>query len=301
MGEVYRCGDPALGRDLAIKVIKLSLRGHARVEQRFLREARITGSLQHPGIVAIHNLGRLSDGRLHYTMRLVRGRTFADILEEEAGKPERLPHLLGMFEKICQTVAYAHSKHVIHRDLKPSNIMVGKFGEVQVMDWGLAKVLTPANAAAESEESIDLAGTPTATEAETPMDLTRPGSGFGTPAYMPPEQALGEWEAVEERADVFALGSILCEMLTGLPAHSGTDGKEVYRRGKRGDMTEAWEHLRQCGADAELTALCRECLNPDRESRPRDATAVAKRVAEYQVEVQERLRRAELERVAAET
>jgi hypothetical protein len=290
MGEVYRCCDPALGRDLAIKVIKAEYRGHPQVEPRFLREARITGSLQHPGIVAVHNLGRLSDGRLHYTMRLVRGQTFAVILREVAGKPERLPYLLSIFEKLCQAVAYAHSKHVIHRDLKPSNVMVGKFGEVQVMDWGLAKVLGSEEDSAESEES-DAAGTRIPVEADTPLDLTRPGSGFGTPAYMPSEQALGEWDAVDERADVFALGSILCELLTGQPAYRGSDGEEVYRRAKRGDVTEALERLQQCQADAALVGLCRECLSAEREPRPRDAGAVAKRVAEHQAEVQERLRR----------
>ncbi len=301
MGEVYRSVDPALGRDLAIKVMKSEYRGRAEAERRFLREARVTGSLQHPGIVPIHNLGRLRDGRLHYTMRLVRGQTFANILQEEAGKPERLPYLLSIFEKICQAVAYAHSKRVIHRDLKPHNVMVGKFGEVQVMDWGLAKVLTPGDAPTEPEEKTDAAGTRIVTESDTPSDLSRAGSGMGTPAYMPPEQALGEWDTVDERADVFALGSILCEILTGQPAYSGTDGNEVYRRAKRGDMTEALQRLQQCGADAALTVLCHECLSPNREERPRDAAVVAKRVAAYQAEVQERLWRAELERVAAET
>jgi serine/threonine protein kinase len=297
MGEVYRCSDPALGRDLAIKVMKASLRGHAKIEQRFLREARITGSLQHPGIVSIHNLGRLADGRLHYTMRLVRGQTFAAILKEEAGKPECLPYLLSIFEKICQAAAYAHSKRIIHRDLKPGNVMVGKFGEVQVMDWGLAKVLGSEDAPAGSEEKTDSASTRIATEIDTPVELTRTGSGFGTPAYMPPEQALGEWDAVDERADVFALGSILCELLTGQPAYRGSDGEEVYRRAKRGDMTEALERLHQCQADTALVALCRECLSAEREPRPRDAGVVAKRAAEHQAEVQERLRRAEMERV----
>jgi serine/threonine-protein kinase len=302
MGEVYRCCDPALGRDLAIKVMKADLRGHPQSEQRFLREACVTGSLQHPGIVPVHNLGRLADGRLHYTMRLVRGRTFADILREEAGQPERLPYLLGIFEKICQAVAYAHSKRVIHRDLKPANVMVGRFGEVQVMDWGLAKVLASEDASLASEETTDAAGTRIPTESrDTPADLSRMGSGMGTPAYMPPEQALGEWETVDERADVFALGSILCEMLTGEPAYSGGNGDERLRRARRGDMTEAQARLQQCGADAALTALCRSCLSLEREGRPRDAGAVAKHVADYQAEVQERLRRAELERVAAET
>jgi serine/threonine-protein kinase len=302
MGEVYRCNDPALGRDLAIKVMKAALRHDPAIERRFLREARITGSLQHPGIVAVHNLGRLADGRLHYTMRLVRGRTFADILKEDAGKPERLPALLGIFENICQAVAYAHSKRVIHRDLKPANVMVGRFGEVQVMDWGLAKLLSPDGGTAAPEETIDAATTRIATEsADTPADLSRMGSGMGTPAYMPPEQALGEWDTVDERADVFALGSILCEMLTGQPAYSGGDGDERLRRARRGDMTEALVRLAQCGADATLVELCRECLALERRDRPRDAGAVAKRIGEYQAEVQDRLRRAELERVAAET
>ncbi|MHB1426482.1 MAG: tetratricopeptide repeat protein, partial [Gemmataceae bacterium] len=301
MGEVYRSCDPALGRDLAIKVMKANLRGYPEAERRFLREARITGSLQHPSIVPIHNLGRLADGRLHYTMRLVRGQTFADILKDEGGKPERLPYLLSIYEKMCQAVAYAHSKRVIHRDLKPANVMVGKFGEVQVMDLGLAKVLT-IGADAEPRAPSDEVGTVIHTESvDTPSDLSRAGSGMGTAAYMPPEQALGEWDTVDERADVFALGSILCEMLTGQPAYSGTDGKEVFRRAKRGDLTEAGERLRQCPADATLIALCRECLSPERDGRPRDASVVAERVKDYQAAVQERLRQAELERVAAET
>jgi serine/threonine protein kinase len=300
MGEVYRSCDPSLGRDLAIKVIKGDHRGHPHVERRFLREARITGSLQHPGIVPIHNLGRLADGRLHYTMRLVRGQTFAEILKQEAGKPERLPYLLSIFEKICQAVAYAHSKRVLHRDLKPSNVMVGKFGEVQVMDWGLAKLLTPEDMIVDSVEPTDVAGTRILTEADTPMDLSRPGSGFGTPAYMPSEQALGEWDAVDERADVFALGSILCELLTREPAYSGTDWEEVYRQAKRGDVTESLERLQQRGAEAALTALCCECLNSNRDARPRDAGVVAKRVSEYLSEVQERLQQAEIERAEAQ-
>jgi serine/threonine protein kinase len=280
MGEVHRTPDPALGRDLAVKVIKAELSHNAEAEHRFLREARITGSLQHPGIVPVYNLGRLSDGRLHYTMRLVRGRTFAEILQENPGKPERLPSLLGIFEKVCQAVAYMHSKGVLHRDLKPANVMVGEFGEVQVMDWGLAKILTPEGA-----------GKP-----ERLRALSRAGRSMGTPAYMPPEQALGEWDQVDERADVFALGAILCEILTGRPAYGGEDGNEVLRRAQRGDLAEARERLERCGADAALTALCRECLAAEQKGRPRHAGVVAERVAEYEAEVQDRLRRAELER-----
>jgi serine/threonine protein kinase/Tfp pilus assembly protein PilF len=302
MGEVYRARDPALGRDLAVKVMKQAFRGNIQAEQRFLREARITGSLQHPGIVPVHNLGRLEDGRLHYTMKLVRGETFADLLRGRAGQAQHWPKLLEIFAGVCQAVAYAHSKRVLHRDLKPANVMVGKFGEVQVMDWGLAKLMAPADHAAEPEEAEDAPGTWICIEpADTPLDLSRAGRGMGTPDYMPPEQAQGEWERVDERADVFALGAILCYVLTGRPPYPGPNANEIYRRAQQGDVSDAWERLDRCGADASLVRLCRECLAPERDNRPRDAGVVAGRLSQYQAEVQGRLRQAELERVAAET
>ncbi|MHB1421816.1 MAG: tetratricopeptide repeat protein [Gemmataceae bacterium] len=302
MGDVYRALDPALGRDLAVKVMKAEIQGYAAAENRFLREARITGSLQHPGIVPIHNLGQLADGRLHYTMRLVRGRTLSEIFREEAGKPERLPPLLSIFEKICQAMAYAHSKQVIHRDLKPANVMVGRFGEVQVMDWGLAKVLTveedepTALDGAVEQECTRMPAEPT----QTAEDQTRMGREMGTPAYMPPEQAMGEWGTVDERADVFALGAILCETLTGQPPYGSRESILVaLRKAKKGELTEAFARLEGCGAETALVELCRQCLAPVREGRPRNADQVAQRIAAYQAEVQERLRRAELERATA--
>jgi serine/threonine protein kinase/thiol-disulfide isomerase/thioredoxin len=301
MGDVYRAGDPALGRDLAVKVMKSELQGHPEAERRFLREARVTGSLQHPGIVPIHNLGRLSDGRLHYTMRLVRGRTFADILKEQAGRPEHLPALLTIFEKVCQTVAYAHSKHVIHRDLKPSNVMVGRFGEVQVMDWGLAKLLTAEEEPPPAEVTVRREGTRIHTEpGETPLEQTRMGREMGTPGYMPPEQALGEWDTVDERSDVFALGAMLCEILTGHQPYSGSSDDEKLRRARRTDLAEALSRLEQCGADSALKGLCRDCLSVDRQQRPSDAGVVAQRMTEYDAEVETRLRQAELARAEAE-
>jgi serine/threonine protein kinase len=300
MGEVYRCPDPALGRDLAIKVMKTEYQNHPAIEHRFLREARITGSLQHPNIVAVYNLGRLPDGRLHYTMRLVRGRTFAEILKEEGGRPERSPSLLAIFQKACEAVAYAHSKRVIHRDLKPVNIMVGKFGEVQVMAWGLSKLLSAEGKAAD-KEPLPEEGTLIHTESpDTPSDLTRAGSAIGTPKYMPPEQAQGDWESVDERADVFTLGAILCEMLTGRPPYSGENSNEVLRRAKRGDLAEAFARLEQCRADTALMQLCRDCLLVDSQQRPRNAGIVALRVTEHLAAVEQRLRQAELERTEAD-
>jgi tetratricopeptide (TPR) repeat protein len=290
-----------LNRTLAVKTLLKSRGSQADLKRRFQEEAQITGQLQHPGIPPIHEIGVLPDGRPFFAMKLIKGQSLAELLHQRRQPSEGLPRLLAIFVHVCQTLAYAHSKRVIHRDLKPSNVMVGKFGEVQVMDWGLAKVLGTKDAAAESEERVDAAGRRIQTEADSVWDLTRSGCGFGTPAYMPPEQALGEWDAVDERADVFALGSILCELLTGAPAYRGSDGAEVYRRAKRGDASEARERLQQCGADATLIALCQECLSPEVAGRPRDAEVVAKRVADYQAAVQERLRQAELERVAAQT
>jgi tetratricopeptide (TPR) repeat protein len=298
MGEVYRCGDALLQRDLAIKVMKLESCGDAEVEQRFLREARITGALQHPSIVPIHQLGRLPDGRLCYTMKLVRGRTLADLIREEPPSSERLSRLLGIVEKACQAVAFAHNKGIIHRDLKPSNIMVGEFGEVQVMDWGLAKSLSGGEAASPTDEPLEQVET--VLWREESASLSRAGAALGTPGYMPPEQAAGDWEIVDERTDVFALGAMLCEVLTGLPPYHGTDYRELMRRARRGDQAEALTRLDQCGADSALVQLCRECLTVEREQRPRHAGVVAERLADYQETVRERLRRAEVERAQAE-
>jgi eukaryotic-like serine/threonine-protein kinase len=296
MGEVYRSRDPSLGRDLALKVMRPAYCGDPEAEGRFVREARLTASLQHPGIVPVHNLGRLPDGRLFYTMKLVRGRTLTALLAEGPAEPEvRLAVLLGIFETVCQAVGYAHSKRVIHRDLKPDNVMVGRFGEVQVMDWGLGKLLVPADGSVAPWET----GTVIRTETEgEPSKLTQ--GGMGTPAYMPPEQAGGDVELMDERADVFALGAILCVLLTGQPPYSQADAKEALRRARRADLAEALGRLERCGADAELVSLCRECLVPEREGRPRSAEVVAERVAAYQACVQERLRQSELERVQAQ-
>jgi tetratricopeptide (TPR) repeat protein len=294
MGEVYRCGDDALKRDLAIKVLKPELRGDADAEERFLREARLTGALQHPGIVPVHNLGRLADGRLFYTMKLVRGRTLADLLRDEPDGPD----LLAVVEKVCQAMAYAHNKGVIHRDLKPSNVMVGEFGEVQVMDWGLAKELSraePVTPSGEATQEVETVG-----RAEEAAGLSRAGAALGTPAYMPPEQAAGDWDIVDERADVFALGAILCQVLTGRPPYHGSSRDDLLRRARRGDMSEALGRLERCGADSALVDLCRDCLAAEREGRPRHAGVVAERLASYQAEVRERLRQAELERARAE-
>jgi serine/threonine-protein kinase len=297
MGRVLRGRDPDLGRDLAVKVLREDRRNEAGMERRFVEEAQIGGQMQHPGIVPVYELGRFPDQLPYFTMKLVKGRTLAEVLKDRSDPEQDRARLLTIFEAICQTMAYAHSKRVIHRDLKPSNIMLGAFGEVQVMDWGLAKVLGHNNG--DPEATVAGSVIRTARSGLTTGEDGRTGV-VGTPAYMAPEQARGGVETVDERADVFGLGAILCVILTGQPPYAGPDKTEVVRQAATGDLTHAFSRLDGCAADAELVALCKACLAPQPQDRPRDAGEVATRIAAYQAAVQERLHKAELDRAAAQ-
>ncbi len=219
-----------------------------------------------------------------------------------AGTASDLPRFLSIFEAVCQTMAYAHARRVIHRDLKPANVMVGNFGEVQVMDWGLAKVLAEGGIADEARAMG---------KAETAILTVRSGSAgsgsesqagsvLGTPAYMAPEQARGDVEQIDERADVFGLGAILCEILTGRPPYVGSTREEIRDKAARGELTDALLRLEASGVDGDLTGLARDCLAAARHRRPRNAGAVVQRVTSYLAGVQERLKTAELARVEAQ-
>ena len=344
MGEVLRGRDEKLGRELAVKVLLSRHADRPTMINRFLEEAQITGQLQHPGIVPIHEFGRLPDQRPYFTMKLVKGRTLFDLLRARRGLADRIDHFLGIFESICQTMAYAHSRRVIHRDLKTTNIMVGSFGEVQVMDWGLAKVLKTTLPSSPSASSAVPPTTEPATSAPGPspsaladssnpgpvevhassehdppfnpttpnetriltlrsenrLDQSVAGDVMGTPAYMPPEQARGEIERLDERADVFALGAILCEILTGRPPYVGLDSHQVYIKATLGKIDEAIKRLEQneIGADPAWIALTIRCLAVEPKERPRDAQELARLVAEFRADQSRRLRQAELERAA---
>jgi eukaryotic-like serine/threonine-protein kinase len=304
MGEVLKGHDPDLGRDVAVKVLRDDLSGRPEMVRRFVEEAQIGGQLQHPGIVPVYELGTFVDRRPFFSMKLVRGQTLAALLAARPSPADGLPRSLGIFEQVAQTVAYAHAQGVIHRDLKPSNVMVGSFGEVQVMDWGLAKVLPRggvADDAAAGREPDRETVIATARRGGAPdAELSRAGLVLGTPSYMAPEQARGEIDAVDERADVFALGSILCEVLTGSPAFTGRTSAETQRQAARGDTADALGRLDACGADAELVALARDCLAALPPDRPRHAGAIRERITAYLAGVQERLRAAEIERARAE-
>ena len=205
MGTVYRAWDRELEREVAVKVLDAVDPEAAR---RMLQEARVVARLEHPGIVPVHDAATLPDGRVWYAMRLVRGSRLDQVVAPVAAERRALPELLRIFERICDAVAFAHSHGVIHRDLKPENVMVGPFGEVLVMDWGVAKV----GAAAGTEARP---GPRPGAAAASARPGTAHGTVLGTPGFMAPEQERGEVERVDERTDVYALGAILRELLVG--------------------------------------------------------------------------------------
>jgi serine/threonine-protein kinase len=309
MGAVLRGRDVDLGRDLAVKVLLEQYADRPEVARRFIEEAQIGGQLQHPGVVPVYDIGRFGK-RPFFTMKLVKGQTLAALLGERADPALDRPRFLAIALQVAQTIAYAHAKGVIHRDLKPANIMVGAFGEVQVMDWGLAKVLAEGGvadeekASRERERPEDVTTIRTARSSGSTRSFgtdTEAGSLLGTPAYMPPEQANGDVANLDRRADVFGLGAILCEILTGKPPYVGRSSEEVRRKAANGDLAEATARLEACGADPELVALTKACLSPEATDRPKDAQAVADGLTAYLDGVQEKLRMAELAEAEART
>lgn len=299
MGIIYRATDPDIRRPLAVKVLAPALRDDPEAVARFAREARITGRLQHPGIPPIHELGRLDDGTPFFAMKLIEGRTLAALVSR--GPPTRGDgELIGTFEQICRTVAYAHSQGTLHRDLKPSNVMVGSFGEVQVMDWGLAKQLKIAKLGLRNEaENTGPSSDSQSTFRDLQYDETGAGEVRGTPAYMAPEQARGESDSLDERCDVFGLGGILCALLTGEPPYTGS-ASEMLQQACARDVSGALARLDRCGADPDLLVIARKCLAPAEENRYRNAGELAEAVTVYRASVRQKLERAELERHTAQ-
>jgi serine/threonine-protein kinase len=278
MAEVRRVHDRVLDRAVAMKILHPALCARPAVVARFQAEARVTGRLDHPGVVAVHEVGATPDGRPYFTMREVRGRTWDALLTElhgasppgawgEAADGWGLPRLIDAWRRVCETLAFAHANEVIHRDLKPANVMVGPYGEALVMDWGLARVGPPA-------------------------PRGRPGPVAGTPMYMAPEQAAGHFEALDPRADVYCLGLLLRDLLTGAPPFpTGLPTDELLARAAAG--APPLPPLERPVAE-ELLQLCLSCIEPDPARRPPHAGAVAERVRTFQEGARRRARAAEL-------
>jgi serine/threonine protein kinase len=210
MGTVYRATDRTLGRDVALKVLRPELADDGSAG-RLRREAAILARLEHPGIVPVHEVGQLADGRLFYVMKLVRGARL-----DAAARGAPLAARLRLFLRICETMSFAHAHGVVHRDLKPTNVMVGAFGEVLVLDWGIARVLEPE---AHPGAALPRARAPADRDSLTD-DVTAAGTVLGTPGFMSPEQAQGEAQ-VDARSDIYALGAILRWLVAGGDTDAG--------------------------------------------------------------------------------
>jgi tetratricopeptide (TPR) repeat protein len=300
MGVVYRAFDTVLGREVAVKVLHDQFAPTSGAARRFADEAMIAAQLQHPAIPPVHDLGTLPDGRRFLAMKLIRGETLSARLAARAGPGAGRGQLVAAFERVCQAVECAHDHNVVHRDLKPSNVMVGNYGEVQVMDWGLAKVLSRAPDAAKADAAETATGTVIRSVREADGALTQAGSVLGTPAFMPPEQAIGAVDQIDTRSDVFGLGAILCAVLTGQPPFVADTAESTRQAAARGQVAGAFARLDACGAEPELVALCKRCLAPEKADRPAHAGEVAEAVAQLRAAADERARRAEVERAAAD-
>ena len=273
MGVVLKARDADLGRDLALKVLLSP--GTATTPTR--PPVRRGGADRRPAPASRDRAGlragTLADRRPFFAMKLVKGRTLAALLAERPDPTHDLPRFLAIFEQVCQTVAYAHARRVIHRDLKPSNVMVGSFGEVQVMDWGLAKVLAEGGVADEAkalraaEETVIL----TARSGPAAAAASRSRAAcWARPPYMAPEQARGEVERIDERADVFGLGR---SSARSSPAGRRTPDRRGTRSapGPRGRPGRRAGPARRLRGRRRLVALARDCLAAEPERRPRDA------------------------------
>ena len=277
LGRVWIARDADLNRDVALKELKPSPASHPEASRRFVKEAQVTGQLEHPNIVPVYELGhRPEDNQPYYTMRFVHGQTLRDAVADYHRRrrsghddPVEWLRLLQAFVSICNAVSYAHSRGVIHRDLKPDNVLLGAFGEVLVLDWGLAK----------TGDTKDEHLTPIDVSETASLHTTLSGRILGTPAYMAPEQAEGLIELVDERTDVYGLGAILFEVLTGRPPHLYGDTADIIGQIIR-DPTPLPRSVDSATPRA-LDAICAAAMAKERSRRYPAAEELAQDMQRY--------------------
>lgn len=249
MGVILRAYDPDLDREVAVKLLSPDRAPESEAGRRLADEARILSRLHHPGVMPVYEAGATADGRPYFAMPFVEGETLGARLAARSNPRQDILDYLSIVERVCAAVGYAHAQGVVHRDLKPANVMLGRFGEMLVMDWGVA------GSAGMLDESWV----------------------FGTPAYLPPEQARGQ-NIADPRLDVFGLGAILCEVLSGDPPYVGIDLPTVSRLAADADQRETRERLKKCRANSRLIELTLRCLAPDPKERPATANDVARSI-----------------------
>lgn len=294
MGQINIVHDFHLGRDVALKTLlpdRVPGGGRSRTRTRtgaptmevltvpiiarFLQEAHITGQLEHPYIIPIYELGYKEDGTIYYTMKLVRGESIQDKLKETKTLQERMV-LLTHFLNICNAIAYAHSRGVIHRDLKPMNVMIGEFGETTVIDWGIAKVKGETDIhekdLRENVKVIQVGDTQATAK-------TIYGQTMGSPYYMPPEQAAGRTDEINEHADIYALGAILYVILTGQAPYQGMSAREFLVKVQQFDPKPVLEV--EPTAPKELAAVVAKAMQRKREDRYRNASELAAEIEKF--------------------
>lgn len=259
MGTVYRAEDTELGRQIAIKVLNAN-EANEDIAQRMVREAQIIARLEHPGIVPVHDVGTLPDGRVFYAMKLVRGGRLDEFVSGQVSLKDRL----RKFQAVCEAVAFAHAHGVIHRDLKPQNIMIGSFGEVLVLDWGVAK-MTATPASADDLEADTLLLPPNHNDDQ--KENTAQGTIIGTPNYMSPEQSRGEINGLDQRSDVYSLGAIMYFLLTNKSPRTNQAGLPARPRALNSKVSKAAE------------AVCLKAMARARDDRYASAREVATDIA----------------------
>ena len=265
MATVFLAYDEALNRNVALKILTLPDSG-TDLASRMLREAKIVAQLEHPGIVPIHDVGTVPDGRVFYTMKLVQGQT----LDQQVASHINFNDRLRIFLRICDAVAFAHSRGVLHRDLKPSNIMIGAFGEALVMDWGLA---------ANMREKRQSDSPAPKSSSKSPDPITQDGAVVGTPGYLSPEQASGVTDKIDHHSDIYGLGAVLYFILTGRPPIPDQAVAVAIERAIRGDF----EPPRSLNSDIprRLEAVCLKALALKPEDRYSSVNALSEDIGLY--------------------